>query len=285
MIVDTAPTGHTLRLLALPQFVDGLLGKLIKLRMKLSGIASTLQSFLGDSGARQRAQTIDDALDKLDTFRRKISNMEKRLRDAQKTSFVVVTVPTKLAVEESKRLVSELTTQGIAVKSVVVNQCVQETGDGEAIEKYYQRRREGQAKWIEELKSAAAEVSATEEYRSNGNPKPIAISEFPFFDVELVGVPALGYVGNQEIIGNQGFDHLMEDDGGGPPKVVIVGGKGSSLQPAVERVTLFATHHQFVSPCFVTSFHCFLIGGVGKSEFRQTEYAECSVLDLKSQWD
>jgi len=49
VIVDTAPTGHTLRLLALPTFLDGFLGKLIELRAKLSGFASTLQNFLGNT--------------------------------------------------------------------------------------------------------------------------------------------------------------------------------------------------------------------------------------------
>ena len=124
VLVDTAPTGHTLRLLALPQFLDGLLGKLIKLRMKLSGLTSTLQAFLGDAGAQERARTIDNALDRLETFRAKISNLERKLKDNSMTSFLVVTIPTKLAVEESKRLVSELTSQGIAVNDIVVNQCV-----------------------------------------------------------------------------------------------------------------------------------------------------------------
>ena len=124
LFVRRAPTGHTLRLLSLPQFLDGLLGKLIKLRLKLSGLTSTLQAFLGDSGAQERAQTIDNALHKVEAFREKISELEKSLKDSSRTCFLVVTIPTKLATAESKRLVSELIEQGIAVDDVVVNQCI-----------------------------------------------------------------------------------------------------------------------------------------------------------------
>mmetsp|Transcript_16077 Transcript_16077/g.36737 ORF Transcript_16077/g.36737 Transcript_16077/m.36737 type:complete len:796 (-) Transcript_16077:744-3131(-) len=231
VVVDTAPTGHTLRLLALPQFLDGLLGKLIKLRMKLSGVASMLQGFLGDNGAQERAQTIDNALDRLDQFRIKIKNMEIALRDESRTSFLVVTIPTKLAVAESKRLVSDLTSQGIAVSDIVVNQCVtaiSESNENDGLLRYYERRREGQSQWVNKLKSAASDVSATEEYRSNGSPSPITVTELPFFDVELVGVPALGYVGSQQIVGNPNFEHLMNGGNGpdGEPRVVICGGKG-----------------------------------------------------------
>jgi arsenite-transporting ATPase len=231
VIVDTAPTGHTLRLLALPKFLDGLLGKLIKLRMKLSGVASTLQAFLGDSAAKERAQTMDNAMDRLDEFRIRIKNMEVALRDESRTDFVVVTIPTKLAVAESKRLVSELTTQGIAISNVVVNQCVtsvSENAESEGIMNYYQRRRDGQNQWIEKLKEAATDVSSSEEYKTNGSPSPITVTELPFFDVELVGIPALGYVGNQQIVGNDNFQHLMmnNNEANGEPKVIICGGKG-----------------------------------------------------------
>ena len=58
VIVDTAPTGHTLRLLALQQFLNGLLGKLIQLRLKLTGLASTLQAFLGGSATHQQQQVV-----------------------------------------------------------------------------------------------------------------------------------------------------------------------------------------------------------------------------------
>jgi arsenite/tail-anchored protein-transporting ATPase len=220
VVVDTAPTGHTLRLLALPQFLDGFLGKLIKLRMKLTGITSTLQAFFGNEQAAQRAKTIDNAVNRLERLR-------DRLQDDKKTRFVVVTVPTKLGVAESKRLVKELQSQKVSVTDVVVNQCVgMDDTEGEALKLYYDRRKAGQSKWVDNLRHAVSEVSASDEFKRNGSDKPIAITSVPFYDVELVGVPALAYMGSQTFKENPGFSHLLENDQAREPKVVICGGKG-----------------------------------------------------------
>lgn len=229
VIVDTAPTGHTLRLLALPQFLDGLLGKLIKIRMKLSGLASTLQSLFGSQEAAQRSQTIDTALQKLEDFQVKMNGLRTRLQDSQKTNFVVVTIPTTLSVAESKRLMTELDSQGVAVTDVVVNQCMDNKDDTEeerdALLTYYQRRQSGQQKWIGELQSAIDDISASPEFKDNGeNMGGIALTQVPFMDVELVGVPALAYLGRECFIDNPSMAHLMKQDNG--QKVLICGGKG-----------------------------------------------------------
>jgi arsenite/tail-anchored protein-transporting ATPase len=240
IIVDTAPTGHTLRLLALPQFLDGLLGKLIQLRMKLSRIASTLQALFSSSSssnnkaeAEQRAQAMDNAVDRLEQFRIKMARLRSRLQDPSATSFVVVTIPTKLGVSESKRLLSELSSQRVSVTDVVVNQCISDiVSDEVAVEGYYQRRKAGQDLWINKLQETIDQVSASSEYQENGSTddKPIAMTTVPFFDVELVGVPALFYLGSQCFLNNPNFAHLMDDDDSRSDndcKVLICGGKVS----------------------------------------------------------
>jgi arsenite-transporting ATPase len=232
VVVDTAPTGHTLRMLALPEFLDGFLGKLLELRMKLSGVANMLQSFLGGGdAAAARAQTVDDALSKLEEFRVQMGTLRKQLKDSETTEFVVVSVPTKLSVNESKRLMKELDSQGVKVSNIVINQCV--VGDGEndstaesneAMKNYYDRRKAGQGRWINELKSATNDVSASEEYKSNGGGE-IQVTEVPFFDVELVGTPALAYLGQSSFANDPNFDNLINDSEG-EAKFVICGGKG-----------------------------------------------------------
>ena len=228
VIVDTAPTGHTLRLLALPQFLDGLLGKLIKLRMKLTGLASTLQAFFGSGEAQQRAQAIDSALDKLEEFRTKMTALRTRLKNTEKTSFVVVSIPTKLSVAESKRLITDLSNQGVSVTDVIVNQCVGNIGGQptEAMTNYYERRKAGQTKWVGLLQEAIDKVSNTKEYQNNGDTGPIGLTTIPFFDMELVGVPALAYLGRECFVDNQNFAYLMRENDGSGTKVVICGGKG-----------------------------------------------------------
>ena len=58
IIFDTAPTGHTLRLLSLPDFLDATIGKVVRLRQKIAGAANSVKSLFGqgDTGARDDAR-------------------------------------------------------------------------------------------------------------------------------------------------------------------------------------------------------------------------------------
>jgi arsenite/tail-anchored protein-transporting ATPase len=219
VVVDTAPTGHTLRLLALPEFLDSFLGKLIRLRMKLSGLISTLQAFMGGGeAAEQRQATIDTALRQLEVFQAKMAKLRTRLQNQAETDFVVVSIPTALSVAESKRLVDELVRQNVHVSNLVVNQCIFPNNNVN----YYRNRCKGQEKWMKTLQERIEAVSATPEYQRTGPKRPIAITKVPFFDVELVGIPALGYVGAQSF-DDDTFGYLLDDQ---QQRVVICGGKG-----------------------------------------------------------
>lgn len=55
IIFDTAPTGHTLRLLTVPDFVENSLNKIIRLRKKLAGAGSALRGLFGASEQQDSA--------------------------------------------------------------------------------------------------------------------------------------------------------------------------------------------------------------------------------------
>lgn len=58
IVFDTAPTGHTLRLLALPDFMDSFLGKILSMKAKFGSMMNNMKSMLGGGGADGMQMTL-----------------------------------------------------------------------------------------------------------------------------------------------------------------------------------------------------------------------------------
>jgi arsenite-transporting ATPase len=126
VVVDTAPTGHTLRLLELPDVMDSMLGRILTMRQKMSGLFDNITGmFGGDDDEQPDGPDMED----LQVVRERIERLRDVLRDPARTDFRVVLVPEELSVMESKRLLARLDSYGIPVGTVVVNRVMQDLAD------------------------------------------------------------------------------------------------------------------------------------------------------------
>ena len=113
VVVDTAPTGHTLRLLQLPEALDSMMGRVLQFRERLSGLLGDAPGPFGDDGAAD--------VRGLREFADRIERLRAALQDPERTDFRVVMVPERLSVVESERLLRDLDDFGIPVSTLVVN--------------------------------------------------------------------------------------------------------------------------------------------------------------------
>ncbi|WP_101296281.1 ArsA family ATPase [Halegenticoccus soli] len=120
VIVDTAPTGHTLRLLQLPEMLDSMVGRLVKLRQRFGGMMEGIKGMFGAAGSA------DAGVPDLDELSDRIERLRAVLRDPEKTDFRVVMIPEEMSVVESERLVRRLGEFGIPVQTVVVNRVMED---------------------------------------------------------------------------------------------------------------------------------------------------------------
>jgi len=114
VVVDTAPTGHTLRLLALPAQMKLWIQVMDRLMEKHRFI---VRSLVG----HYRADEVDHWLVKMEREIRRVASL---LQDAGVTEFVPVTIPEEMAIYETERLVSVLRKHPLAVRNLVINQVV-----------------------------------------------------------------------------------------------------------------------------------------------------------------
>ncbi|QAU12677.1 arsenic-transporting ATPase [Halorubrum sp. BOL3-1] len=123
VVVDTAPTGHTLRLLQLPEIMDSMLGRVMKLRQRFSGMMDGIKGMFGGGDDEP-----DPSAD-LDELRERIERLRAVLRDPEKTDFRVVMIPEEMSVVESERLVARLDEFQIPVDTLVVNRVMEGVSD------------------------------------------------------------------------------------------------------------------------------------------------------------
>lgn len=112
IIFDTAPTGHTLRFLQLPQTFSKLLAKFDELTSKFGGL---LNSF-----APQNKQ--QDMFTKMNELKELTKLINEQFTDPDVTTFVVVCIAEFLSLYESERLIQELNEYGIDVNTIIINQ-------------------------------------------------------------------------------------------------------------------------------------------------------------------
>jgi arsenite-transporting ATPase len=120
IVFDTAPTGHTLRALTSPDFMDAWLLRMLALRKKVKSLKGILF---------KTSNASDEITDYILPLREKIGEIKSILSQPQSSIFLV-TIPEKLSVMETYRTLNFLN-EGLKVNvgGVIVNRIMPDFGD------------------------------------------------------------------------------------------------------------------------------------------------------------
>lgn len=136
-IVDTAPTGHTLRLLMLPELLDDWIKFLASLRWKYRVMARRFASQERDEGADRF----------LLDMKKTVNRVRALLQDATRTEFVVVTTAERMAIAETEHLLASLRQMHIPSHHLIINNLFPSEPSA-----FAQARRQVQARYLGEIK-------------------------------------------------------------------------------------------------------------------------------------
>ena len=181
VMFDTAPTGHTLRLLGFPNAVKKALGSILSVRTRFGGLFSGLtRAFGGGDGAEEGTETEEESQKKMKETMDVIEEITKQFKDPEMTTFIPVMIAEFLSLFETERLIQELARFEMDVSTVVVNQLIPEENAKEC--KMCGARSTMQKKYVEQARDL---------YGSDFH-----IVELSLFDHEIRGVQQLESFGS-----------------------------------------------------------------------------------------
>lgn len=130
VVFDTAPSGHTARLMALPEMMSAWTEGLIKRRDKADRFNAVLKGLSRERDVEKRmlGDDTDEGSDRQTQIRRILNRRQQRFRelretlgDSGRTAFVIVLAAERMPVLESVELYERLRRAGVSVGGLVVN--------------------------------------------------------------------------------------------------------------------------------------------------------------------
>ena len=164
VVVDCAPSGDTLRLLALPEAVDFYAHRLMSAPARL---LRTVAASLAGGGAPDAG-----VRDAMGTLLADLGSVRSMLADARRTSVRLVVTPESVVVAEARRLRTALALHGFGVDAVLINRVLPEEVGGD---------------FLREWRAAQRETLAVIEESFGDLPR----HRVPMLAREPVGIPAL----------------------------------------------------------------------------------------------
>jgi arsenite-transporting ATPase len=173
IVVDTAPTGHTLRMLAMPETLLAVARLFDRMQVKHRLIVEALR------GRWQPDE--DDRV--IESMEREALDLAATLRDRSRTALTWVSLAEPMAIEETLDGVRTLAAQGLAVDEIILNRLTPLPPSP--------------CRWCAARRAFERRAVADLVRRMGRRPTAPALKAIPACDVEPTGVPALTSIGAQ----------------------------------------------------------------------------------------
>jgi arsenite-transporting ATPase len=133
IVFDTAPTGHTLRLIRMPELMEAWIRALSRSRRAMLGAEADDES--------------DPILTSLGDRLERLRELRARMVSGRTTGFILVLIPERLPIEETARALAQLDEAGVRVGGLIVNRVLPPTSD----DAFLTARRQQERVYLDEI--------------------------------------------------------------------------------------------------------------------------------------
>ena len=170
VVMDTAPTGETLRLLSFPEISEWYTDKLYNMFRNMMRLARATVGRMISTPLPS-----EDLLRDIADLGDRMKDVQKILQDPQVTSIRLVVNPEKMVINETKRAFTYMCLYNLTVEALVINRIIPEDATG-----FFEEKLEEQRRYMKVIDESFSPLTMLKAYQL---PK------------ELVGIPSLERLG------------------------------------------------------------------------------------------